>query len=298
MRKENQENNLKNKKKIGTLFVVSTPIGNLKDITVRAIEVLNGVDLIAAEDTRTTKKLLQAYTIKSRLISYREENRERITPVIIGELLSGSDCALTADAGTPAISDPGFYLIDRCVENGIDIVPIPGPSAITASLVASGIDPSTFVFWGFLPKRGAKRKKILEQIKNDEKTSVFFESPARIISTLSELRSEIGERKISLCRELTKIHEEVIRGNIDDVIKKLEERGKIKGEIVIVVSGKQHIKRNYDDDEVEGEINRIMKRYRDKSTKEIATIVSEKLKLPGSRVYRKIIQMKNNQKID
>ncbi len=224
----------------GNLFVVSTPIGNLKDITIRAIEVMKGVDIIVCEDSRRALKLINEYVKeKKKIIVYHDHNKEKVTPGIIKELNEGKDVALTTDAGTPVISDPGYYLIREAIKEDIRLIPVPGPSSILAALVVSGLAPDRWVFEGYLKKRKGRKRKQLERLKDETRTMIFFESPFRVIESLRDMKDILGNRRIALCRELTKIHEEIIRDRIDNVIEELSRRKRIKGEIVIVVEGKE-----------------------------------------------------------
>lgn len=217
----------------GQLFVVGTPIGNLKDITLRAISTLQSVDIILAEDTRNSKKLLDAHKIETKMISYHEHSNDKEIKKIIDLLLEGKDLALISDAGTPTISDPGYGLIRDCIKHDIVIVPIPGVSAITAAMSVSGLPSDSFTFVGFLPQKKGRLKKI-ELLKNIENTVILFESPYRLEKTLNQLLEHLGNRSVVVGRELTKLYEEVIRGNLTDVIKYFS-KSKVKGEIVIMI---------------------------------------------------------------
>ena len=217
----------------GQLFVVGTPIGNLEDVTLRAISTLQSVDIILAEDTRNSKKLLDAHKIKTKMISYHEHSNDKEIKKIIDLLLEGKDLALISDAGTPTISDPGYGLIRDCIKHDIVIVPIPGVSAITAAMSVSGLPSDSFTFVGFLPQKKGRLKKI-ELLKNIENTIILFESPYRLEKTLNQLLEHLGNRSVVVGRELTKLYEEVIRGNLTDVIKYFS-KSKVKGEIVIMI---------------------------------------------------------------
>jgi len=217
----------------GQLFVVGTPIGNLEDITLRAISTLQNVDMVLAEDTRNSKKLLDAHNIDTKMISYHEHSSEKDIKRIINLLLEGKDLALISDAGTPTISDPGYGLIRDCIKNNIIITPIPGASAITASMSISGLPSDSFTFIGFLPQKKGRMKKI-EQLKNIDNTIMLFESPFRLEKTLNQLLDSLGNRSVVVGRELTKLYEEVIRGNLEEVIKYFS-KSKVKGEIVIMI---------------------------------------------------------------
>lgn len=222
----------------GTLYVVATPIGNLEDITLRALRVLREVDLIAAEDTRHTKKLLDRYGIRKPMVSYHEHNERERAEQLIRELKGGKDVALVSDAGTPAVSDPGYVLIRRCIEEGVRVVPVPGPSALIAALCVSGLPVHRFAFEGFLPHKEGKRRKRLEELKDEERTLIFYESPHRLLKTLRDMLDILGDREIAVARELTKVHEEVFRGRINEAIEKFSS-SPVKGEITLVVEGKR-----------------------------------------------------------
>ena len=217
----------------GQLFVVGTPIGNLEDITLRAISTLQNVNLILAEDTRNSKKLLNAHNIDSKMISYHDHSSEKEIKKIIDLLLEGKDLALISDAGTPTISDPGYGLIRECIKNDITIIPIPGVSSITAAMSVSGLPSDSFTFIGFLPQKKGRLKKI-NQLQALDNTIILFESPFRLEKTLNQLLEHLGNRAVVIGRELTKLYEEIIRGNLKDVIIHFSE-SKIKGEIVIMI---------------------------------------------------------------
>ena len=217
----------------GHLFVVGTPIGNLEDITLRAISTLQNVDLILAEDTRNSKKLLSAHNIDTKMMSYHEHSNEKETKRIISLLLDGKNLALISDAGTPTISDPGYGLIRDCIKKEIKIIPIPGASAITTAMSVSGLPSDSFTFFGFLPQKKGRIKKIKELL-NVDNTIILFESPFRLEKTLNQLEEYLGNRSVVVGRELTKLYEEIIRGNLEDVIKYFS-KSKVKGEIVIMI---------------------------------------------------------------
>lgn len=217
-----------------SLYLVATPIGNLEEITYRAIRILSEVDYIGAEDTRNTIKLLNYYNIKTKLISHHEHNLGQSIAKIISLLLDGNNVALVSDAGYPAISDPGYELVKAAIANNINVVPISGANACLNALVISGIVPQPFMFYGFLDHYDKKKKKELQSLKNYRETIVFYESPHRITKTLKLILDIFGERDIALCREITKKHEEIIRGKLSEVIEIADD---LKGEMVIVVSG-------------------------------------------------------------
>lgn len=220
----------------GKLFLVATPIGNLEDITLRALRVLRDVDFIAAEDTRTTLKLLNHFEISKPLISNHRHNEENREELLINKLKEGKNIAVVSDAGTPGISDPGEVIAKRAIEEGIEIVPIPGACAAISSLIASGLDTKEFTFYGFLPLNKKLRKEKLEEIKNETKTLIIYEAPHKIKDTLEDLKNIIGTRKIVLAREITKIHEEFIRGTVEELMDKVES---LRGEMIILIEGAQ-----------------------------------------------------------
>ncbi len=222
--------------KSGKLYIVATPIGNLKDISVRAKKILSTVSMIAAEDTRRTKKLLSATGISKRTISYREQVREKASAQIIFELEKGGDVALVTDAGTPGLSDPGYFLVREAAKKDISVVPIPGPSALAAAISASGISLDSFIFDGFLPTRSPARRRRLEELGGTGYPLAIYESPRRLLATLSDIEEVIGNRYVVVARELTKIHEEFIRGSVRKVADILKERD-IKGEVTLLVEG-------------------------------------------------------------
>ena len=221
----------------GKLYLVPTPIGNLKDITLRALEVLNMVDLIAAEDTRHSLRLLNHFNIKKTLISYHMHNEQGKSGDIIEILRQGKNIALVSDAGTPGISDPGSVIVLKCIEENIEFEVLPGATAITTALVYSGICTEKFIFTGFLPRENKERKPIIEDLKERKETLIFYEAPHRLRETLLFLRENLGNRKIAVCRELTKLHEEILRKNIDEVIAHYIDNDP-RGEYVLVVEGK------------------------------------------------------------
>lgn len=220
----------------GKLYVVGTPIGNLEDMSVRAVKTLQEVDFIAAEDTRVTLKLLNHFEIKKPLVSYHEHNAREKGGEIITRLLSGQTCAIVTDAGMPCISDPGEDLVRLCAENGIDTVVIPGPSAAISALALSGLSTSKFVFEGFLNPQKNARLERLEELKREKRTIIFYEAPHKLCDTLSAMYQVLGDRKITLARELTKIYEEVIRTTLSQAVVLFEEKTP-KGEFVLVVEG-------------------------------------------------------------
>lgn len=229
----------------GKLFLVGTPIGNLKDITLRALEVIKQSDIVAAEDTRQTIKLLNYFNIKKAMISYHKFNENDKSLDIIDEIESGKKIALVTDAGMPGISDPGSVIVKKCIEKNIEFEVIPGATALITGLVYSGLDSSKFVFRGFLPRGNKERREIIEEIKDYRDSIIFYEAPHRLKSTLSFLLQEIGDRKVAICKELTKLYENILRGNISEILEYYEKNNP-RGEYVIVMEGKS-------DEEIENE---------------------------------------------
>ena len=220
-----------------TLFLVSSPIGNLSDLSERVASTLSSVEVIAAEDTRHTRKLLSHLGISAHLTALHEHNEKQRIPVLVRTMLEGKSVALISDAGTPCVADPGYQLVRAAVDAGITVTPIPGPSAVISALVVSGLPTDRFRFDGFLPKQAMARKQVVSQLIDEAATTVFFESPKRIIETLELVRAVIPNRHVAVARELTKLHEEVLRGTAEEVLAVLSERASIKGEITLVVAG-------------------------------------------------------------
>lgn len=218
----------------GKLYIVATPIGNLEDITLRALRILKEVDLIAAEDTRQTLKLLNHFEIAKPLISYHRHNEEIKSGILIEKLKKGENIALVSDAGTPGICDPGEEIIKKAIEEEIEVIPIPGACAMINALIASGINTKEFTFLGFLPLNKKLRKEKLEEIKKSEKTIIIYEAPHKMKSTLIDLKDILENRKIVLAREITKIHEEFIRKNIDELLSEIDN---LKGEMILIIEG-------------------------------------------------------------
>ena len=219
----------------GTLYLVATPIGNLADITHRALQVLSDVDLIACEDTRHTHKLLNHYGIKTKTISYHEHNEQQRTTDLIDRLKQGTNIAVVSDAGTPSISDPGFRLVRAAIENEIAVIPVPGPSALIAALIAAGLPTDEFFFAGFLPSRSSARRARLAELQSVPGTLIFYEGPHRLAATLKDAYEILGEREAVVARELTKLHEEIRRGRLSQLTADYAEKTDIRGEIVVLI---------------------------------------------------------------
>ena len=226
----------------GTLYIVSTPIGNLEDMTFRAIRILQEVTVIAAEDTRRTQKLCTYYQIKTPLTSYHDFNKEEKSEILLHRLQEGHHVALVCDAGTPLISDPGYYLVNRAVEAGITLVPIPGPSSILTALCVSGLATDRFIYEGFVPRKPGAREKFFEKLQHETGTIIVFETQHRIVKTLRAIHKIMGNRQIVLTRELTKLNEEILRGNTEEICQTLEGKA-IKGEITLLIQGHPQRKR-------------------------------------------------------
>ncbi len=278
----------------GKLYICGTPIGNLGDITIRALETLKAVDLIAAEDTRNTLKLLNHFEIKAPLTSYHEHNRVQKGEYILSELLAGKDIALVSDAGMPVISDPGEDLVKLCIKNNIEIVTVCGPTAFTTALVSSGISGRRFAFEGFLPVPKKERRERLSQIENDTRTLIFYEAPHKLMATLSDLHNALGNRNIAVCRELTKKFEEFYRGDIESAIAHFTETPP-KGEFVLVVKGADS------EDILKKERANLpspielLKAWQNDTLygKALVKAVAEELKMPKREVYEIYLKMEN-----
>lgn len=271
-----------------TLYIVATPIGNLEDITLRALRVLKEVDIIAAEDTRHTKKLLQRHGITTQLTSYFEHNELKKAGWLVSQLEQGKDVALVSDAGTPGISDPGYRLVKMAIEHAVPVVSIPGPSAIISALSMAGLPTDSFCFEGFIPSKPGERKKFLSGLKEVKKTIVFYESPKRLVAALEDINAILGDVDMVIAREMTKLHEEIIRGKADKILADLRGR-EIKGELTILL--------NPQSGEVKEEISLIdeiknLQRETDLPLKEIAKIIAEKRGIPKREVYKEALNIK------
>ena len=273
----------------GILYIVATPIGNLEDITLRALRILKEVDLIAAEDTRHTRKLLTHYGIQKQLTSYHEYNEKTKSSQLIHRLKEGCRVALVSDAGTPLLSDPGFRLVQEAICAEAQVIPVPGPSALTAVLSASGLPTDHFAFDGFLPAKKAQRRRHLTGLREEERTLVFYEAPHRVQESLRDILEILGDREIVLGREVTKLHEEFLRGSVSQLISDTEPR-EWRGEITVVVGGAgrardRDTKKDSDRDrEIRAEIHRL--RAEGMRVKEIAEILGERFSMSKREVYR------------
>ena len=221
---------------MGILYIVPTPVGNMEDMTFRAVRILKEVDLVLAEDTRTSGILLKHYDIKNNLMSHHKFNEHGTSSGVVSRLLAGENVALISDAGTPGISDPGFFLVREAVRAGVEVQCLPGATAFVPALVSSGLPCDRFAFEGFLPQKKGRQTK-LESLKDEERTMIFYESPYRLVKTLQQFAETYGgERQVSVCREISKVHEESVRGTLDEVIAHFKEK-EPKGEIVIILAG-------------------------------------------------------------
>ena len=271
----------------GALYIVATPIGNLEDISFRAVRVLQEVNLIAAEDTRHTQVLLNHYAIRTPLTSYHEHNERAKALQLVERLRRGEDIALVSDAGTPAISDPGYRLIVEAVRAGFRVVPIPGASALTAVLSACGLATDRFVFEGFVPEKKHARRETLRRLRPESRTLVFYEAPHRLMDSVHDMREILGDRAVVVAREITKVHEEFLRGRLTEVAGQLAAR-EIKGEVVIVVAGSQG-ESEISEAQVKDEIRKL--KNQGLGVKAIAELIGERHSLAKREVYRMALEM-------
>lgn len=273
----------------GKLYLIPTPIGNLKDITLRALETLKMVDIIACEDTRQSLKLLNHFGIRKTLVSYHMHNENGKSDDIIEKLIEGKNIALISDAGTPGISDPGAVLVKRCIEENIDFEVYPGATAITTALVYSGLSTDKFIFIGFMSRENKERKDVLEGLANRTETIIFYEAPHRIKATLKYLYETFGNRNIAICRELTKLHETILRGSLEECIQYYEDNDP-RGEYVLVVDGKSkeeiiiENRAKWEDMSIEEHIIQYMNEGKDK--KEAIKLVAKERGLHKSEIYK------------
>jgi len=279
--------------KTGNLYVVATPIGNRDDITIRALNILGQVDLVAAEDTRHTGRLLAHHNIKGNLIAYHEHNEVERTPELIHRLKTGSSIALVSNAGTPSVSDPGYRLVKEAIANNLRVIPVPGVSAAMTALSTAGLPTDSFVFVGFPAKKKAKRLKQLKELASENRTIIFYESPKRILTFLEEIIDVMGDRYGVLSREMTKLHEEFLRGFISEIHYILNARPAVKGECTLLVMGCEENKevsletvRN----EIKNELEKTVS-----SLSDIARAVAKKYGLPKNKVYDEALKLKRKE---
>ena len=268
---------------IGVLYVVATPIGNREDITLRALNILREVDLIAAEDTRKSGSLLAHYQIKNRLVSFHEHNEKKRTPELIGKLLDGMTIALVSNAGTPSVSDPGYRLIEAAIANKITVTPIPGVTAATAAMSVSGLPTDSFVFIGFAPKKKGKRLKFLTELSAEPRPLIFYESPKRILSLMEEILFCMGDRNAMLAREMTKLYEEFLRGTVSQILKTIKTRPAFKGECTLLVAGAE-ASEQINSEIVKTEIKAALQNGQN-GLSQIARAIAKKYGLPKNEVY-------------
>ena len=269
----------------GELYLVATPIGNMEDITFRAIRVLKNVDLIAAEDTRQILKLLNHFEISKPLISYHRHNEKDRVDLLINKLKSGENIAIVSDAGTPGICDPGEEVVKKAIENSINIVPIPGACALINALIASGLDTKEFSFYGFLPTNKKLRKQKYDELMEDSKTIIIYEAPHRILNTLNEISNLLGNREIAVAKELTKMHEKFYRGNINEIY---EEIGEPKGEYIVIIKGEKTKKENVINSlTIEQHYEYYEKKGLDK--KEIIKRIAKDRKVNKNEIYKRFL---------
>ncbi len=271
------------------LYIVSTPIGNLEDITLRALNILKQVDLIACEDTRTTKKLLSRYQILKPLTSYHEHNEIEKAKELLSMLQEGHSIALVTDAGTPGVSDPGYRIVKLASENGVQIFSVPGPSAAVAALSISGLPTSSFTFLGFPPKQKKQLIHYLERLKDYPETLVFYESPRRVIKTLESMAEVFGERNASLGREITKMYEETLRGTLSEIVTTLKSRDNLKGEFTLVIEGNSQDKGEFDSDTIDDLLLYFKKEG--VSLKDAVKQVAVDSGVSKSKIYKKALQI-------
>jgi 16S rRNA (cytidine1402-2'-O)-methyltransferase len=272
----------------GTLYLVATPIGNLADITHRALQILKDVDLIACEDTRHTHKLLRHYGITTKTVSYHEHNEQQRTAQLIDQLQQGSDIAVVSDAGTPSISDPGFRLVRAAIENEVPVVPVPGPSAVISALIAAGLPTDEFFFAGFLPSRSNARRTRLNELRTVPGTLIFYEAPHRLATTLKDAYEILGEREAAVARELTKLHEEIKRGRLSELLSYFEDNDKARGEIVVLIDRNVIAEAA---DKSESSIAALVDRFEQDGMDHRAALkkAARELELSRAEAYRKLV---------
>ena len=271
---------------MGTLYVVGTPIGNLEDMSLRALRILGEVDLIAAEDTRKTRKLLTRFKIETPLTSYHEHSKLTRLDELLGTL-QHKDVALVSEAGMPGLSDPGYELIQAAIAQGIPVVPVPGPSALITALVVSGLPTGSFLYLGFLPRRQKERRQLLASVAGERRTLVAFEAPHRLLASLADLRDVLGERRIALARELTKLHEEVWRGSVSQALAHFEQNPP-RGEFTLVIEGAREERVTWDEERVREALAELLAEGVER--KEAVQVVSELTGWPRREVYKVALQ--------
>jgi 16S rRNA (cytidine1402-2'-O)-methyltransferase len=277
----------------GKLYIVATPIGNLEDITLRAVRVLGEVDLIAAEDTRRTRILLQHYRIKTPVTSLYEQNEMAKSPALLARIKEGQCIACVTDAGTPAISDPGYQLVRSAIAEGIAVIPIPGVSALITALCVSGLPMDHFVFQGFLPDKHSKKRNVLQSLRDDHRTQIFYESPKRLLATLKDIREILGNRFLVVARELTKVHEEMVRGHVEDVLRTFADRS-VKGEVTLIVAGSTAVEEPQSDENDVRERFDSLREKGQQSVRDIIDQIAAELSLPRKSVYHIVQRLRGS----
>ncbi len=278
----------------GTLFVVATPIGNMEDITLRAIKTLGRVDVIAAEDTRHTRRLLTAHHITGRLVSFHEHNEVRRTPELIQRLQKGESIALVSDAGTPGVSDPGYRLVQAAVALKVPVVPVPGASAVIAALCASGLPTDTFSFVGFPARKKAKRMEQISALGRLPHTLIFYQSPRRVVAFLEELRRSLGDRRAVLAREVTKLHEEFLHGDLSEIAAELKSRDEVKGECTLLVDGAAATLPSEAD--LDAAVEAALAAPDRQPLSNIAKALAKEFKVPRKLVYDRALKMQEDER--
>jgi 16S rRNA (cytidine1402-2'-O)-methyltransferase len=275
----------------GTLYVVATPIGNSEDITLRALRILGAVDLIAAEDTRHTGKLLKLHGIKGRFVSFHEHNEVTRAPQLLGKLQNGASVAVVSNAGTPSVSDPGYRLVTAAIQSAIPVVPVPGVSAVTTALSVSGLPVDAFSFLGFAPRKSGKRRKFIENLATLPGTLVLYESPRRLLPLMADILSVLGDRPCVIGREMTKRHEEFLRGRLSNLLERLKTQPSIKGECSLLVSGAPGSEAETED-WITGELrNRLSGGGRELS--EVVREMAREYHLPKNDLYNRALKIRN-----
>jgi 16S rRNA (cytidine1402-2'-O)-methyltransferase len=274
---------------VGTLYVVATPIGNLEDITLRAIRILREVRLIAAEDTRRTRILLAKYGISTALTSLYDQNEAKKSGLLIARLLKGEDVAYVSDAGTPGISDPGYILVREAVSFGIRVAPIPGASALIAALSVSGLPMDSFLFLGFLPSKSTRRRQLLASLQEEKRTLIFYESPHRLLASMSDIAALLGDREVVVSREMTKIYEEFLRGLAGDLLKGLANTT-IRGEVTLIVAGRSGEGPEYSDAEITRRCELLRREGGEEpSRRDLAERIAQETGVSRRRIYRLLL---------
>jgi len=278
----------------GTLYIVATPIGNLEDITQRAVRVLGEVNVIACEDTRRTHKLLNHLGIKAKTVSYHEHNERQRAEQLCKLLAGGQSVALVSDAGTPLISDPGFRIVTAAIERGISVIPVPGPAALVSALVASGLPSDRFFFNGFLPARSRVRRSKFEEVRGFPFTLVFYEAPHRIAGTLKDARDMLGDRRAVVARELTKLHEEIARGSLSELANRFSSEIAARGEMVLIISGQSSAGAEMAANNSEGIVARVQELEKQGlDSKEALKKAAREFGLKRAEAYRMLVVQKN-----